>query len=368
MANFDDFKIAVEAISGGKNTVIFDDLGMPSVMFPFAKQKYADLIPGGTQDTFPCFIVDGVEKDFINISKYLNIVVNDRAYSLPMKDPRANINFDTALQVCRNKGNGWGLMPGGLWQAVALWCKKNGTIPHGNNNYGSASENSFEKGVPTYKDTNGTILRTATGSGPVTWNHNYSDSGISDMNGNVWEWTADLRLYNGEIQVIPYGNVMRLDCSLGATSTEWKAIMPDGSLVAPGTAGTLKINGDVAGSAEQTAPRIGNPVLDVKRDKPAYTGGDVNDHYGYLYRTIETFAAASGVNVPQILKAYGVFPVDSSLNGDGIWARNYGERLPLRGGSYWDNSGSAGVFALYISDARSNSGWNVGFRSAFVSL
>lgn len=31
MNNFDDMKLAVEALSGGKNTVLFDDLGMPSI-------------------------------------------------------------------------------------------------------------------------------------------------------------------------------------------------------------------------------------------------------------------------------------------------------------------------------------------------
>ena len=46
MANFDDMKLAVEALSGGKNTVLFDDMGMPSIVFPFAKQKYSDLMAG----------------------------------------------------------------------------------------------------------------------------------------------------------------------------------------------------------------------------------------------------------------------------------------------------------------------------------
>ena len=31
MPNFDDFKLAIEAMSGGKNTVLFDDMEMPSV-------------------------------------------------------------------------------------------------------------------------------------------------------------------------------------------------------------------------------------------------------------------------------------------------------------------------------------------------
>ena len=371
MANFDDFKLSVEALSGGKNTVLLDDLGMPSVVFPFAKQKYSDLITGGTQDVFPCFIVDGAEKDVIYISKFQNIVVNDRAYSLPMKDPRTSINFDEAVRVCRNKGNGWGLMPGSLWQAVALWSKKNNTIPNGNNNYGCASEASFEKGVPTLKEDSGRILRTATGSGPVTWNHNHDASGIADMNGNVWEWTADSRIKNGEIQIIPYGNCFRLDCSMSATSAEWKAIMPDGTLVAPGTAGTLKYDNTVAGDATKTSHGIGGPVfISTTREHPMYTGGDTDEYFAEVGNNpiMQNLTAKAGVNVPQILKAYGLFPVDNELNSDGFWCRNYGERLPLRGGDAWGYGASAGVFALTFDDARSHCSIYVGFRAAFVNL
>ena len=40
MANFDDMKLAVEALSGGKNTVLLDDRGMPSIMV--AGQNHMD--------------------------------------------------------------------------------------------------------------------------------------------------------------------------------------------------------------------------------------------------------------------------------------------------------------------------------------
>lgn len=166
MTNFDDLKLAVEALSGGMNTVRLDDLGMPSILVPFPKLKYSDVITGGTQDPLPAFLVDGQEKDVIHVSKYQNIIVNDRAYSLPMKDPAASLDFDRALTVCRNKGAGWHLNTNALWAAIALWCKKNNTMPHGNNNYGQDTAFTHEKGVPTYKYASGEntlIGRTATG-------------------------------------------------------------------------------------------------------------------------------------------------------------------------------------------------------------
>lgn len=39
------------------------------------------------------------------------------------------------------------------------------------------------------------------------------------------------------------------------------------------------------------------------------------------------------------------------------------ERLPIRGGN-WNNGASAGVFALNLNNARSNSNSNIGFRPA----
>ena len=41
-----------------------------------------------------------------------------------------------------------------------------------------------------------------------------------------------------------------------------------------------------------------------------------------------------------------------------------GEYLPVRGGN-WYNGGGAGLFYLYLAYPRSNSGWNIGGRSAY---
>lgn len=351
MTNFDDLKLAVQAISGGRNTVLLDDMGMPSIMVPFPKLTYADIMTGGTQDPLPAFLVDGHEIPVIYESKYQNIVVNDRAYSLPFEDPRVYITFDQALQMCRNKGDGWHLHSNALWAAIQSWCYRNKTVPHGNGNYGKDYSNPHEHGVTTYIDGNHGGGRTATGSGPVTWYHNYDSSGIADLCGNIWEWVAGLRMVNGEIQIIPYGNSMKADCNMSATSTEWKAIMPNGTLVAPGTAGTLKYDGETATGA----PRI-NTAVEFK------PGTDD----GYYWRQFGTLAAKAGVDIPPMMKALGLAPIpDYEYGNGGFWIRpQAAERLPIRG-AHWNGTPLAGVAALYLGYPRSVSYHRVGFRAAF---
>lgn len=348
MPNFDDLKLSIEALSGGKNTVLFDDLGMPSVMVPFPKLKMSDLIAGGSENIHPAFSVDGVEKSVIYVSKYQNIVLNERGYSLPMRGPRASLNFDQAVAYCRNKGKGWSLTPYSLWSAIALWCRKNGTMPRGNNNYGADHAYGHEKGVPTYYES-GKIARCATGSGPNTWNHNWMPDGIADLNGNVWEWCAGMRLMNGEIQIIPYANCMAADASMGASSTLWKAIAADGTLVEPGTAGTLKYN-YVSGHIQLTS-------------------GDITPEDTWRGDTYQNMTLDSALTVPEIAKALLIYPDEpgGDYGGDGHYMNNSGERLPLCGGNWYYTSG-AGVFGVYLDSPRSYSGASFGFRSAYCEL
>lgn len=347
MTNFDDMTLAVEALSGGKNTALLDDMGYPSIVVCIPRFNISDVITGGSDTLHPMFIVNGQQKTKMFISKYQNIVVNDRAYSLPFKMSQDTITFDNAKTYSENKGSGWHLMTNAEWAGIALWCKKNGFMPRGNNNYGCDYSATHEKGVGLSVPCD----EVATGSGPISWAHDNSNSGIFDLNGNKNEWVGGLRLYNGEIQVIPDNNAAQaIDQS--ATSTLWKAILPNGNLVAPGTAGTLKFDYTSAPSGSTSNFNISNTLAYQQAND------DADGH-----KTFETLTAKSGVTIPEILKALAIFPLDSSHGGDGLFMRNNGERLPQRGG-YYGGGSESGVFDLFLYNSRTYTEDTLGFRAA----
>lgn len=348
MSNFDDLALAVASF-GGNNRVILDDLGKPSIMVGIPKMKYSDIITGGSDEILPWWYLDGEEQDVIWVSKYINTVVNDRAYSLPFKDPHCYVNFDDALKYCRNKGEGWHLNQNGVFAALVLWCEKNGTIPRGNTNYDASYENKWERGVNTYIASGQKGGRTATGSGPITWYHDHTPAGIADLCGDTWEWVSGMRLKDGEIQIIPNGRAMKSDCNMGAESTEWKAVLPNGTLVEPGTSGTLKFDG----ATETGTPRINTKVTTV-------TTGD-NYMRNQYFKNIQ---AESGVEIPKILIASGLFPETGMTSPGGIYVRTEGERLPFRGSSF-SGASYGGPAAVYLHYRRSDSNHDISFRSAY---
>ena len=160
------------------------------------------------------------------------------------------------------------------------------------------------------------IGRTATGSGPATWNHNWLPDGIADLNGNVWDWCAGMRIVDGEIQVIPYANCMDPDVSLGASSTAWKAINAEGDLVEPGTSGTLK--------------------YDYLSSKITLTNDAVTDDGSTSRGTGYTaLGLKSGLTVPELAKALILYPDEpgGDYGGDYRYVTLAGERVPFCGAS-----------------------------------
>lgn len=361
MANFDLTNLAVKMICPN-NEVKLDDAGLPSVMVYIPKFKNSDVLAGGDSSTHPAFIVNGQEIAGFWYGKYEACQSNGKAYSLPAEDPAQNLDFDECRTRCEAKGAGWHVSTAAEWAAVALWCKKNGTQPLGNNNYGKDTSESGYKAIVTAMD--GTNRgRVATGTGPLTWSHDGTQAGIWDLNGNVWEWQGGIRLVWGELQILANNDAADADNPQTAGSALWKAIKAsDGTLVDPEC------------SPADTNPSIsGNTVrLDYVSSKWTYCKSITsavdsarNCAFGDVTCTGDISDAAK-----IRLRALALLPDSGSqasdYNGDVMyWNNKQGERFVFRGGG-WHLGASAGVFSLGGHRARSARDWSVGFRAAYV--
>jgi len=358
MANFDLSNLALSAVCPG-NEILYDDKGMPSIMVKIPKQTYKQLGLGESEAVHPAFIVNGQEVDAIWISKYQNIVQNGRAYSLPGQDPHVNVTFDTARGYCEAKGEGWHLMTRAEWALLALWCKNNGHLPWGNNNYGKDSRETNYKAIPTYIDGEGRICRVATGTGPLTWSHDNSPSGIWDLNGNVMEWVGGMRLVYGELQILVNNNAADSNRSQSAASSEWMAINGiTGEPITPDENGTTP----------------DSLKLDYVSNAWKWITGELSSNVDSERScTFENVTADEtvGENAIILLKSLALLKHDNTpgaYEGDYLYANNgAAERLFVCGG-YWNCGAYAGVFCLNGNYSRTTSFIGRGFRSAYVKL
>ena len=364
----DDLRASVEAASGGRQTVLYTALGQPTYMniIPqFDGQSVDPALPAGPHEMF---IVNGVAKSEYFVGTFPGRVFNGEMLSLPGVDPSTGINHDQAVAYARACGAGHHLMSNAAFAGIALWCRANGFQPRGNTNYGRSSDAAWETARRidglSPGDTAG-AGRTLNGSGPAAWRHDNSSAGISDLCGNIWEWTPGVRVMGGEIQIIAGNNAALSTTDLSAQSAEWKAINgATGALMTPTFTGSTASGNYVpttANSVRFAADGVANYTL-VHVSALSFEG------------MTNPGAKPVGAAALALLKSLGLFPVASSLggtiampaaNGDGIWSTLTDERLALRGGN-WVNGPSAGLFALDVGSVRSNSGLNAGGRPAFV--
>jgi len=349
-----DMDRRVRDASFGRNAVFFDDLNFPSIMVRFPSTKLKEIDSSWADSPHQSFIKNGSVKNEFWIGKYLPIVNGSgesaRAVSLRRRDPSNTINFDNSRLACTQKGTGWHLMTNAEWALIMLLAHKNGFFPRGNNSYGKDYVKTSEMAEVSHFYSGTTIGRTATGTGPVAWSHDGSPFGVFDLNGNVNKWVAGLRLNGGEIQIFENNNAADGTKDHSSASGEWKAILQDGSLVAPGTADTLKMDAtNVDGS--------GNIVIGTTVD-------NVSDGTTSADTMFKDVVAKGATTIPAILKQLCLFPEDTDYPHGRMYMRNLGERLPYRGGN-WINTSSAGLPFLNLSYGRTNALYYLGFALAY---
>lgn len=362
MGNFNLTNLAVNMYCPG-NAAQLDDAGLPSIMVWIPAFRLCDVLNTTDESIHPAFIVNGVQIPGFWYSKYQNVVHNGKAYSLPGEDPSMYVTFDAAREYCEAKGYGWHLGTAAEWAAIALWCKANGYLPYGNNFFGKDGREEETRAIPTSYGDDGRPTRVASGTGPLTWSHDKTMSGIWDLNGNLWEWQGGIRLVWGELQILTYNDAADPDNPQNDTSVCWKAInAADGSLVTPECS--------VSDSAVKTA---GNTVkIDFVSNAWVYSTGITNAANTYRNCTFGSVscAAAIGDAAKLLLRAMALLPDEgadiSDYESDQMyWNNSAAERCVARGG-YGSQGTGAGIFSLYGPAERKGANHSLGFRASYI--
>ena len=365
----DALRAQIEFASGGQQTVLYDDVGIPSVMQWIPAFNLEDIHTDLGTGLHPAFIVNGTAKAGMWIGVYQAKVVSGRAYSWPGQDPTTSVTFDAAKGYCTAKGAGWHMMTAWEWAAVALWCLKNGFQPRGNTNYGRSHAATYETGTRVDGGIPGSSSgtpRIRTGSGPASWRHNNTYAGIADLVGNIAEWNDGFKIIDGRMYFPDDNNFNLAESSWPARAAYFDAT------VGPG---------DRAGSADSGDPVLSNVAPTKYSETPTPAGGGDTGDFDYAsiggesgWRSMTYTATYDSMELAlrQKLAALMIAPKvskDGSLvfaTQGAVLVRNYGERFSFRGG-YWDNGSDAGLAFLRLFYGRSGSGSAIGFRPAYIA-
>ncbi|CAH1653551.1 MULTISPECIES: SUMF1/EgtB/PvdO family nonheme iron enzyme [unclassified Chelatococcus] len=357
----DAFNLLLKSLAAN-NEAMLDDHGQPSIMVRIPFFTLDEVMVGAPAIPHPAFVVNGTTMREIWISKYQNVLVDGVAQSLPASDPAGNLTFDEAVSTCRAKGRGWHLMTNAEWAAIALWCRRNGFFPEGNNWLGKAESDCVYQAIPSSHDDQQRRAHVLTGTGPLGWSHNREASGIYDLNGNVVEMVAGFRTAHGEIQVIP-DNDAAGDIDVGPGSAAWRAVLEDGSLVGPGSQGTLKYDyrHSKARAGLQWSPEMPGDGYFVVATEIANRSEQTR--FGAFHEM-----TTEGTAIPDLLKALALYPCDAGEHGsDEVFINNgAADKIVNRGGAQHSRK-AGGVFFFSGAGDGNRRSPAIGFRAAFTA-
>jgi sulfatase modifying factor 1 len=359
-------------LSGGKNSIKWTNDGTdetplywPSVVVWRPAHKASYYLEGAGDNFHPAFKAGENMYPGYWAGKYAGPYVTSNSktllLSLPNFDGKVNAltgvqvdtGYDTSVTYGTAGGNGSHSITNAEWMEIALDCYNSGFQPKGNNWYGRDTgdpDTPEYYGVPSYWSAS-KIGRVLNGLGPLSWFHDGSPWGVWGMNGNFNDITTGFRQKAGEIQVLANNDAALSDCDHSGATGPWKAILQDGSLVEPGTEGTLKYDA-------LSAITISTSVTTRTTVQKSNTFGEV--------------AAADGVTIPKIAQLLGIAPIGTAAQhgSDSIYIRNdaegaYSETVARRGGN-WLYKTQLGVFSLSLGLTRPGKDIHNGSRLAFL--
>ena len=219
------------------------------------------------------------------------------------------------------------------------WYHATNNFPKGNNN--NALGDAQDASILYESDGNGTELGVGkTGSANLfaRTTHNGQNSGVADLNGLLWEFSPGLTCNGTNFYIMK-------------TSVRMKDVTGSNTLAtdAFGATGIAAMYDDLGTTYEALWA----------------TGADRNVLYGNAVSQVFSASTSgnswnyAGLGAPLAAGIGGT----NSFGNDRLEDRRVNELAPVSGGS-WGNSSNAGVWALNLTYARSNSTGGIGFRSA----
>ena len=356
-------------ISGGRNEVRFNRKGQPSIMvnFPCDEKAFLDYLSGGgtyfTVPSFgsgvshrnihPAFIVGGAPINGFRLGKYKDVMANGQNYHLSLfglPPAYGSAGFSESYNGLASRCdtiNASTTLPEGdrvanityvIFRYLAMLSVTEAFHQRGADYYGYAHNATSEKGSPCGYKYNGQYVHVLNGSGPLAWRHDGSPFGVYGLIGCTREICHGFELDAGKLLLIPDNDALIMTASeLADTSTKFKAIATDGSLVDRTTAEDVFYY-DYTEDPGDSGAKTFKLVTALSHQQVS------GSPYGSV--SLASLTKDDGITtVPMILRLMGFFPLLTGTPRGTVYMRNTAG-LKTCGwlGSYWA-SGSGGGFS-----------------------